>query len=168
MNTLHRTLAILAVSALPLPCIGADNLQLSGTLLAPPGCTVSDKGGRMNVRFEGNIATNRIDGKHYRRQTIPYQIDCPGAANSNITWRMRLILKGAHTYFDPTALQTSEADLGIRVLLGNEPLIPGQSQEIYASGSQVPTLEAVPVKAINAVLSSTDFTASALLIAELY
>ncbi|MDD2047817.1 fimbrial protein [Pseudomonas putida] len=167
MNTLYRMLAILSVAALPLPCIGADNLQFSGTLLAPPGCTVSDKGGRIEVRFQRNIAVNRIDGELYR-QAIPYQIECPGAANAGITWHMRLTLKGTDAHFEPAALKTSVNDLGIKVLLGGTPLIPNQPREIDVNASTPPVLEAVPVKLTGAALPSTDFTASALLMAELY
>lgn len=168
MSTLLRALPILAVAALPLPCLGEANMQFSGQLFAPPACTVSDKGGRMEVRFEGAIAINRIDGKDYRRQTIPYQVECPGAADAGITWHMRLTLIGADAHFDPSALKTSENDLGIRVLLGGTALIPNQPREVDLNTTNVPVLEAVPVKFIGAELPSTDFTASALLIAELY
>lgn len=167
MNTLCRTFTILSITTMPLSCVGADNLQFSGTLLAPPGCTVSDKGGRIDVRFERNIAVNRIDGELYR-QAIPYQIACPGASSIGITWHMRLTLKGADAYFEPTALKTSVDDLGIKVLLGGTPLVPNQPREIDVSASTPPVLEAVPVKLTGAALPSTDFTASALLIAELY
>ncbi|MFP3407759.1 pilus assembly protein [Pseudomonas sp. P1B16] len=167
MNTLYRMLAILSVGTLPLRCMSADNLQFSGTLVAPPGCTVSDKGGRIEVRFERNIAVNRINGELYR-QVIPYQIECPGATNAGITWHMRLTLKGADAGFEPSALKTSVNDLGIKVLLGGTPLIPNQPRDIDVNASTPPLLEAVPVKLAGAALPSTDFTASALLMAELY
>jgi hypothetical protein len=167
MNSLHQTLAILSIAALPLICVGADNLLFTGNLLAPPTCTVSDKGGRIDVRFERNIAVNRIDGELYR-QAIPYQIECPGAGSAGITWHMRLTLKGAYAHFDPTALKSSVNDLGIKVLLGGTPLIPNQPRDIDVNASTPPVLEAVPVKLTGAALPSTDFTASALLMAELY
>lgn len=167
MNVLHNTLAALSITALSLPCVGADNLQFTGNLLAAPGCTVSDKGRRIDVRFERNIAVNRIDGERYR-QAIPYQIECPGAADADTTWHMRLTLKGAETHFEPAALETSVNDLGIKVLLGGTALIPNQPREIDVNASTPPVLEAVPVKLAGAALPSTDFTASALLMAELY
>jgi len=167
MNTLRRFLLLLSVATLPLSGVGAENMKFTGNLLAPPGCTVSDKGGRIEVRFERNIAVNRIDGERYR-QAIPYQIECPGAAGAGITWHMRLTLKGKDVHFDPTALKTSENDLGIKVLLGGTALIPNQPREIDFYASKPPVLEAVPVKLTGAALPSTDFTASALLIAELY
>ncbi|MFV3336563.1 fimbrial protein [Pseudomonas sp. NY15349] len=167
MILLHRTLAILSIIVLPLSCVNADTLMFSGTLLAPPGCTVGDKGGRINVRFAQNIAVNRIDGERYR-QAIPYQIDCPGAAESNVAWRMRLTLKGTPAPFDIAALKTSENDLGIKVMLGGTALEPNMPREIDVRSSTPPVLEAVPVKLAGAALPSTEFTASALLMAELY
>lgn len=167
MNTLHRTLVLLSIAALPLPCVGAENMQFSGNLLAPPACTISDQGGRIDVRFERNIAVNRIDGERYR-QAIPYQIECPGAAGAGITWHMRLTLKGHDAVFEPAALKTSVNGLGIKVLLGGTALIPNEPREIDVNASTPPVLEAVPVKLTGAALPSIDFTASALLMAELY
>ncbi|MNH11090.1 hypothetical protein D3C79_705960 [compost metagenome] len=167
MNTLRRVLLMLSLTTLPLPYVGAQNMKFTGNLLAPPGCTVSDKGGRIEVRFERNIAVNRIDGERYR-QAIPYQIECPGAAGAGITWHMRLTLKGDDVHFDPAALKTSVNDLGIRVLLGGTALIPNEPREVDVYASTPPVLEAVPVKFTGAELPSTDFTASALLMAELY
>ncbi|KGI92545.1 hypothetical protein MD26_14950 [Pseudomonas sp. H2] len=155
------------MATLPLICAGADNLKFTGNLLAPPGCTVSDKGGRINVRFERNIAVNRIDGELYR-QAIPYQISCPGASGTGITWHMRLTLIGKYADFDHTALTSSVNDLGIKVLLGGTTLIPNEPREIDVNASTPPILEAVPVKLAAAELPSTNFTASALLMAELY
>ncbi|MCO7580388.1 MULTISPECIES: fimbrial protein [Pseudomonas chlororaphis group] len=167
MTLPHRFLAVLSITALPLSCVDAGNLEFSGTLLAPPGCTVSDRGGRINVRFTQNIAVNRIDGERYR-QAIPYQIECPGTSDSNITWHLRLTLKGTPASFDSAVLKTSENDLGIKVLLGGTSLIPNEPREIDVSASKPPLLEAVPVKLTGAALPSTEFTASALLMAELY
>lgn len=167
MRQFDRWLATLCVATLALPCLGADNLQFCGTLLAPPVCQVSDQGGRLEVRFKGNIAISRIDGERYR-QAIPYQIECPGASNAPVTWHMRLTLKGAYAHFDPTALKTSELDLGIKVLLGGTALIPGEPRDIDFNTAALPALEAVPVKLAGAALRSIEFTASALLMAELY
>lgn len=167
MNMLYHSLAVLALTALPLHYASADNLEFTGNLLAPPGCTIGDKGGRIDVRFQRNIAVNRIDGELYR-QTIPYQIECPGASGIGITWHMRLTLVGSYAHFDPAVLRTSVDDLGIKVLLGGTPLIPNQPREIDVNTPTPPALEAVPVKLTGAALPSTEFTASALLMAELY
>ena len=164
MNTLNRVLTVLSLAALPLAGM-AETLQLSGTLLARPLCTVSDKGGRLDVRF-GNLAINRIDGEQYRK-AIPYQINCPGAS-TRTSWRMRLTLKGNPAVFEPKALQSSVPDLGIKVLLGGAELIPGEPKFMQITPTALPLLEAVPVKFKDSELPSIDFTASALLLAEFY
>jgi type 1 fimbria pilin len=166
MTLLHRSVAILLITALPLSYVIASDVIFSGTLVGWPSCIVSDNGGRINVRFAQNIAVNRIDGERYR-QAIPYRIDCSGA-DSNITWYMRLTLNGKPAAFDTTALKTSEDDLGIKVLLGGTALVPNKPREIGVRPSSAPNLEAVPVKRVGASLPSTEFTASALLMAELY
>ena len=164
MNALNRVLTVLSLAALPLAGM-AETLQLSGTLLARPLCTVSDKGGRLDVRF-GNLAINRIDGEQYRK-AIPYQINCPDG-NTRTTWRMRLTLKGNPAVFELKALQSSVPDLGIKVLLGGAELIPGEPQLMQITPTALPLLEAVPVKLKDSELPSIDFTASALLLAEFY
>ena len=164
MNALNRVLTVLSLAALPLAGM-AETLQLSGTLLARPLCTVSDKGGRLDVRF-GNLAINRIDGEQYRK-AIPYQINCPGAS-TRTSWRMRLTLKGNPAVFEPKALQSSVPDLGIKVLLGGAELIPGEPKFMQITPTALPLLEAVPVKFKDSELPSIDFTASALLLAEFY
>lgn len=164
MNALYRMLIAWSLAALALPCM-ADNMQFTGTLLARPTCTVSDKGARIDVRF-GNLAISRIDGEHYRK-SIPYQINCPGA-DTGSSWRMSLTLKGNPAVFEPKALRSSVADLGIRVLLGGAELIPNVPRYIQIIPSAVPLLEAVPVKLTDSDLPSIDFTASALLLAEFY
>lgn len=168
MNILRFFFLIMTVVTMPLQCVRAENMKFTGNLQAPPACTVSDKGGRIDVRFERNIAVNRIDGERYR-QVIPYQIECPGAAGAGITWHMRLTLHADDAvHFDPTALKTSVNNLGIRVLLNGTALIPNQPREIDVYASKPPLLEAVPVKLTGAALPSIGFTASALLMAELY
>lgn len=70
-------IALLIAVTSPAPGTAGENLLFTGTLVTPPACTVSDKGGRINVDFATNIAIEKIDGDQYR-QMIPYQIDCPG------------------------------------------------------------------------------------------
>lgn len=167
MKLLHLTLAVFSILAIPFSCARASNLEFSGTFLAPPGCFVSDRGGRLEVRFSQNIAVNRIDGVRYR-QAIPYQIECPGASEIKINWHMRLTLKGNGASFDTSALKTSVNGLGIKLLLGSSTLAPNVPRDIDFSASKLPSLEAVPVKLPDTELPSAEFTASALLIAELY
>ncbi|MBP5107436.1 hypothetical protein [Pseudomonas protegens] len=135
MNALYRVLTGLTGAALSLACMAADNMQFTGTLLEHPLCTVSDKGGRIDVRF-GNLVISRIDGEQYRK-TIPYQISCPGA-DTTATWRMRLTLKGNHPEFEPKALQSSVPNLGIKVLLGGAELVPELPRYVQIVPAAVP------------------------------
>ncbi|MNJ37632.1 hypothetical protein D3C77_324610 [compost metagenome] len=158
------TLALLL--AAPTLSSGAENMLFTGNLWAP-ACTVSDRGGQIDLRFNSNIAISKIDGTRYR-QAIPYQIDCP-RAESGMSYSMRLTLQGVATQFDPAAIQTSTADLGVKILLGGSDFILNQPRNIGAgNASSWPALEAVPVKMPGASLASGDFSASALLLAELY
>ncbi|UVM58465.1 fimbrial protein [Pseudomonas sp. B21-012] len=161
-------LLVSLTTATPAQCYAAQNMQFTGNFIVPPACTVSDKGRRLEVHFESVIAINNINGDQYR-QAVPYQIDCPGAAESGVSYNMKLTLLGTPTQFDPAAIQSSLPDLGIKMLLGGTDLVLNEPRQIDISNtSTLPTLEAVPVKNSGAALDSGNFDASALLIAELY
>jgi type 1 fimbria pilin len=153
--------ALLAAS--PPPAAAAENMRFTGTLITP-GCTVSDKGGRINVAFKTNLGIEKINGENYR-QTIPYQIDCPGSA----PWRMKMTLIAPETKFDPPAVQTSIDDLGIQIWLNGEALALNRPKTVEMTDrNRPPLLEAVPVKRPGSRLPEESFEATALLIAELY
>ncbi|SDQ71302.1 Fimbrial protein [Pseudomonas sp. UC 17F4] len=166
LRTIAYGAALLLGSALAVPCHA--NMEFTGTLITPPACVVSDKGGRIDVQFAGSVVPSKIDGQRYR-QAIPYQIDCPGAGAPGSSYNMRLTLKAIATQFDPAAVQTSVTDLGIRILLGGTDFILNEPRQIdNSNGAVLPRLEAVPVKNPGATLGNGDFSASALLMAELY
>ncbi|MFY0479241.1 fimbrial protein [Achromobacter marplatensis] len=161
---LSSALALLALlAACPFPAAAEENMRFTGTVITP-GCTVSDKGGRMNVVFQTNIGIEKIDGKNYQ-QVIPYQIQCPGSA----PWRVRMTIVAADTTFDSAAVQTSIEDLGIQIRLNNEAFTLNVPREIEMTDrDRPPLLEAVPVKRSGSRLPEDKFEATALLIAELY
>jgi type 1 fimbria pilin len=161
--------ALLAVLASAGSHAEQPNMRFSGYLVAPPPCSVSDNGRRIDVVFKQNINTSKIDGDNYK-QIVPYQIDCPGMNRPGMTWRMKLTVRGAVTEFEKAAVQSSVPDLGIKLILNNYPdFVLNTAQEIKLDASQSPpTLEAVPVKMAGSRLPPKEFTASALLIAELY
>ena len=104
--------------------------------------------------------------KNYRK-VIPYQVSCPNATQS-MSWRMKLTIKG-FADVDPSILKTSVPNLGIKILLNGTPMTINQSIPIDVFGTTpLPELIAVPVKKAGAALPGIDFTATALLIAELY
>ncbi|MBB1595788.1 fimbrial protein [Achromobacter sp. UMC46] len=161
---LFTALTLLALlAACPLPAAAEENMRFTGTLITP-GCTVSDKGGRINVTFKTNIGIEKIDGENYR-QTVPYQIECPGSA----PWRMKMTLVATETKFAPPAVQTSIDDLGIQIRLNGKTFKPNEPTQIEMTDrNSPPTLEAVPVKRKGSRLPEDKFEATALLIAELY
>ncbi|MGH8463746.1 MAG: fimbrial protein [Pseudomonas sp.] len=164
-----RAAALLAVFAPPGSHADAPNMNFSGYLIAPPPCTVSDQGGRIDVVFKRTLNISKIDGSNYK-QTVPYQINCPGTHRPGITWRMKLTVVGNPTDFDGAAVQSSVTDLGIKLVLDNKiDFVLNVPQEIKLDAAQAPPkLEAVPVKLPGSRLPFVEFTASALLIAELY
>jgi type 1 fimbria pilin len=146
----------------------SPNMHFSGYLLTPPPCTVSSQGGRIEVVFEQTLNISKINGDNYK-QTVPYQIDCPGMNRPGVSWKMRLTVVGTHTDFDNAAVQTSVADLGIKLTLNNTDFTLNIPRDITLDSEQSPPkLEAAPVKLTGARLPLQDFKASALLIAELY
>ncbi|WP_315139364.1 fimbrial protein [Achromobacter marplatensis] len=169
LTRITHTAALLAVLASAGSRADPPNMRFSGYLIAPPPCTVSDRGGRIEVVFKRNINTSKIDGDNYK-QTVPYQIDCPGMNRPGMTWRMKLKVVGTPTEFEAAAVQSSVPDLGIKLILNKDTdFVLNTAQEIKLDASQSPPmLEAVPVKLSGSRLPLTEFTASALLIAELY
>lgn len=160
-----RILATLSISVYSTLCIGVDNVFFTGTLIATPTCTVSNQNKRIDVTFD-TLAINKIDGERYR-QVIPYQVSCPDITEG-VAWRMKLTVKG-FTEFDPAVLQTSVAGLGIQILLNGKAMTINQAVPINISSiTTLPELVAIPIKKFGAVLPGAEFTASALLLAELY
>lgn len=162
-----RAAALLAVLVSVRSHAAPPNMNFSGYLVAPPPCTIGDKGGRIEVAFKRDINVSKIDGNNYK-QAIPYQIKCENMNRPGMKWRLKFTVVGTPTAFDRAAVQSSVPGLGIKLILNNSTdFVLNTAHEINLEGSQ-PKLEAVPVKLPGSRLPLTEFTASALLIAELY
>ena len=134
------------------------NLTFNGTLNEPPPCTING-GSAIEIDFK-NVGINKVDGANYLKP-VNYVITCsPGT----LPWEMVLTIKGAATSFEPSALQSSVADLGIQLLQNGVPF--NLNTLLPINPSTPPVLEAVPVKRSGAVLGPGGFTASATLLAE--
>ncbi|EMJ4651134.1 fimbrial protein [Serratia marcescens] len=133
------------------------DLRFRGMLRAPPPCTISD-GGTVAVEFGQRVGINKVDGVNYR-QTVDYRISCdsPGAR----PWEMWLTLKGSATAFDKAAVQTDNANLGIRIYQNDTPFTLNGSLKINPANP--PRLEAVPVAKPGAALKEGTFVATATL-----
>ncbi|WP_083615948.1 fimbrial protein [Pantoea sp. 1.19] len=164
-----RTLLLIA-SLLMVPAASADkgatttaNIAFRGTLVLPPDCTLNN-GANIEVDFTDRVGVNKIDGQNYR-VPVNYQLHCESGADPQ--WQLRLSLSGTVAGFDKQALQTSKADLGIRIYLNDRPFTPGSSVPI-GDPDQPPTLEAVPVKKPGATLKEGPFETWATLRADYY
>ncbi len=154
---LQRTL--LAVWAISLSgAVGATNVLFKGTLNEPPPCTI-DSGSSIDIDFD-KVRIQRIDGVNYRK-SVPYAIHC---AAGTLPWELKLSVKGTATTFESSALQSSEADMGIRLLQNG--LAFQLNTPLVINLSAPPVLEAVPVKRPGASLQPGAFTATATLLAE--
>ncbi|MHC8339464.1 fimbrial protein [Pseudomonas sp. HLT2-19-2] len=137
----------------------AQNLFLSGELVEPPSCTINE-GQVIDVAFGQNIAIRKLDGVNYR-QTINYKIHCDV---SQLEWSLSLKISGDATTFNPAALQTSVAGLGIEMLQDGKPLALNKALAI--DPNHPPALQAVPVKDPAVELAATAFEVTATLTAE--
>lgn len=156
------TVIILAVSTFAVqPNVHADQkgdqqpVEFHGTLRKKP-CHVAG-GQDINVQF-GNIGTHRVDGQRYLKP-IPYTLTCDEV---NKDWSLGLSVKGIPAGFESTALKTSVAGLGIRILQNGKPL--QINAVIPVNYHSPPDLQAVPVKEEGTVLTEQDFSITATLV----
>ena len=135
-------------------------MHLKGTLRAPPPCRIND-GGVIEVAFGQRVGINKVDGANYR-QAVNYRIQCdsPGAR----PWELTLTFKGSAASFDSAALQTDNANLGIRLYHDDQSFAPNSSIKIDPANP--PRLEAVPVAKAGAPLTEGAFAATATLQAD--
>ena len=148
---------LFAVCAIAFSSNSMANLTFTGTLQAPPPCTISN-GNNIDIEFN-EIGVNSIDGVNHRKK-LNYTINC---SPTNLSWRLWLKVEGSVADFDPTAIQTDNPDLGIKVLRNNIGFYINQKLSILLTDP--PTIEVIPVKRPNAILDGGDFRATAVLLA---
>lgn len=159
----RTTLGILTLSTFAVqPNLHADQkgdqlpVEFHGTLRKKP-CHVAG-GQDINVQF-GNIGINQVDGLRYLK-SVPYTLTCDEVIKA---WSLGLSVKGIPAEFESTALKTSVAGLGIRILLNGKPL--QINSVIPVNYQNLPVLQAVPVKEDGTVLTEQDFNITATLVA---
>lgn len=151
--------ALLALCIISLSSgVSASNLTFSGTLNEPPSCTI-DNGSSIEIDFD-EVEIKKINGENYRTR-VPYVIRC---GPDTLPWELKLSVNGTATTFEPSAVQSSETDLGIQLLQNSVPF--RLNSPLIISLSTPPMLEAVPIKKPGASLEPGGFTASATLLAE--
>lgn len=134
------------------------NMAFNGTLVEPPPCTINS-GSTLEIDFK-DVGVNKVDGENYRQQ-VNYSISCAGGT---LPWQMVLTVRGVATAFEASAVQSSVADLGIKLLQNGTPF--SLNTPLKITPATPPVLEAVPVKKAGAVLGPGGFSATATLLAE--
>lgn len=110
-----------------------EDITFHGTLLAPPVCTISG-GDTISVEFR------------------------------DPSWAMTLTWTGTQTSYNDAAIETDVPGFGIELQRDGQRFKLNTPLTINANDfTRKPKLEAVPVKATNAVLTDTNFTAYATL-----
>lgn len=152
-----QQIALVAVCAFGFGGNAMANLTFTGTLREPPPCTINS-GANIAVDFD-EMNVNSIDGVKHRKG-LSYTITCSA---STLPWSMFLTLTATATSFDASAVQSSVADLGIKVLRNNLPFV--LNTKLSINPASPPVLEVVPVKRPGSSLSEGNFTAAAVLLA---
>lgn len=148
---------VLTVLALGLCSSASANVAFNGTLIEPPPCTING-GSTIEVDFK-EVGISKVDGEHYR-QPVSYTITCSA---DTLPWEMILTVRGTATSFEPSAVQSNVADLGIKLLQNGKPM--ALNTPLVITPSSPPVLEAVPVKRPGSTLAPGGFTATATLLA---
>ncbi|MBB6117915.1 type 1 fimbria pilin [Rahnella inusitata] len=123
------------------------------TVVAPP-CIINNNN-VITVEF-GDVITTQVDGSNYRFP-VNYTLVCKGATTN----AMRLQVQGVGASFDGTVLQTSKADLGIKLIRGSSQL--AINSWLNFNYPLKPYLAAIPVKRPGTTLTGGEFTAGATL-----
>lgn len=146
------------------PAALADNYMeftIIGMVMSTPGCTVNENSD-ITVEFNGGVAleTTSIDGSHYITP-VPFTLSCRNNPST-----LRLSIQGTGSSFDPAALATNIADLGIRLLKPDGNTLEQGEWFSFSYSATPPAIKAVPVKRPGAILPGGAFTSTATLLVE--
>lgn len=136
------------------PGINQYPLTISGIILHSE-CTLNDDR-ESNINF-GNVTIQFIDGIRYSTP-VPFNISCPKSYNGE----QEVYISATASSFDTKAVQTSNPNVGIRLILNGENIEINKSQNIDWRIEN--KLNAVPVKKNNVKISAGNFTASATMV----
>lgn len=131
--------------------------NFKGHFLVLSSCTISDDK-VLDIAF-GNVGVKKVDGVNYK-QTIPYTVDCHGAADST---SMELTVSGTAESFDNAAVTTNADGLGIQIQANGQPLKLNSALKTTLSELGALVLTAVPVKDPATELTAQTFSATATL-----
>lgn len=155
LATLSSVMMMFSALTLPMQAQAAADVNFHGTLIIVACQVNADK--PVNVEFGDEVITDLIDGDHYV-QDVPAEIKCSDDYDGSLDFQ----IKGNAISFDAAALETSVADLGVKLMMNDTPMEINKS---YTVTAQTPiAIKAAPVKAIGATLPGGEFTATATLL----
>lgn len=135
--------------------LASATIRVTVTVVEKPSCVIN--GNRpIEVDF-GEVMTSKIDGAQYK-VPVTYSLECKQSEGKNV--RMNILANPSA--FDPSALATSVAGLGIRLYAADQVLPPGPDGYRFVYPN-LPVLTAVPVKDAAITLAGGDFSAAATL-----
>lgn len=142
---------------------GTENLELKGTLITPPPCTLNG-GNTISVSFGDRVGINKVASGIYR-QPVEAGLVCEPGTES---WQLTLSWSGTPADFDTTdhatVVSEQQAVLGVKMFADGQPL--ALDEVLPVSATAMPALEAVLVQAPDSVLEDGPFMARATLRAE--
>ncbi|RLM04382.1 pilus assembly protein [Gibbsiella quercinecans] len=144
--------------------VAADNqgtpIVISGTVVAPPPCVINEDR-TIDVEF-GTVGVNKIDGNRYM-QRLNYTVKCEFLDSSK---QLQMKIVGSVTSFDASAITTNVTGLGIRLLANGNALTINSPFNI--DYTNLPALDAVPVKSTTATLAEGEFTSGATMLVDYF
>lgn len=142
---------------------GEGNMELKGTLITPPPCTLNGSN-PIGVHFGDRVGIKKVASGIYR-QPVEAGLACDPGSES---WQLTLSWMGSPAEFDTTDRATvaseQQAALGVKLYADGKPL--ALDAALPVSATAMPALEAVLVQAPDAELEEGAFTARATLRAE--
>ncbi|HCB2860477.1 fimbrial protein [Klebsiella aerogenes] len=164
MQTLKCIMALLCVLPVLVQADNTTQINLSGSLIEPPPCTIN--GGAPIVVDFGQVGISRVDGTNYA-QNIDYQISCNNDPDNN-PWVMGLTVLATPSGIGISIMKATidgsdSTDLGIEMRLGGSYFPLNQRVEIKRP---LPILQAIPYKRDGATLPEGAFHATATLLAD--
>jgi type 1 fimbria pilin len=142
---------------------GEGNLELKGTLIAPPPCTLNGDN-TIGVHFGDRVGIKKVASGIYRQPVDPGLVCEPG----NASWQLTLSWTGTPADFDAvdraTVVSAEQAALGVKLYADGRPLALDEALSVNAEA--MPALEAVLVQDPDGELEDGPFTARATLRAE--
>lgn len=147
---------LLSVLLLSAPSMATMLVNISGTVMVPPPCTINNNQ-TIWVDFGDEVMTTRIDGVNYK-QAITYSLSCDIQKSNSL----KMSIQGNTAAFNSAVLRTDKNGLGIALYQGSQAL-NANTWFNYTYPSK-PELYAVLVKQAGATLTGGEFTSSATLL----